>query len=191
MLTLPSSGVLATPKPKKRKLASTNADDDDDEAIGVQLSPDDPAHFFLLGATLKAWLRRTLTEKDIEDGHTNICLYLEALGNVSGFYHSDVHLLCGLQLLTAYIKLYGDDMIRPNHHWSIHTAEFLRDYGPVYGFWTFLFERLNKVLKSFRTNNHGGGELEVTFFREFLRTSQVSRIVNILHNFAKELASES
>ncbi|KAJ7231191.1 hypothetical protein C8J57DRAFT_1251282 [Mycena rebaudengoi] len=30
-----------------------------------------------------------------------------------------------------------------------------------------LFERLNKLLKSYNTNNHGDGELEVTFFHEF------------------------
>jgi hypothetical protein len=37
----------------------------------------------------------------------------------------------------------------------------------VYRFWTFLFERLNKLLKSYSTNNHGAGELEVSFFCAF------------------------
>ena len=76
------------------------------------------------------------------------------------------------------MQLYGADVIRPNHHYAVHTADFIYDYGPLYGFWTFLFERLNKVLKSYNTNNHGGGELEVTFFREFQRTSVVSRAVS-------------
>ncbi|KIK95180.1 hypothetical protein PAXRUDRAFT_33126 [Paxillus rubicundulus Ve08.2h10] len=30
-------------------------------------------------------------------------------------------------------------------------------------FWTFLFEQLNNVPKSFKTNNHSGGELKTTF----------------------------
>lgn len=36
---------------------------------------------------------------------------------------------------------------------------------------------MNKVLKSFNSSNHSGGELEVSFFREFLRTVQTSRLV--------------
>ncbi|KAI8985713.1 hypothetical protein BD414DRAFT_394137, partial [Trametes punicea] len=67
------------------------------------------------------------------------------------------------------VELYGAGVIRPNHHYATHTAEFIRDYGPLRGYWTFIFERLNKILKSFRTNNHEGGEIEMTFFREFYR----------------------
>ncbi|KAH9928238.1 hypothetical protein B0H21DRAFT_712161 [Amylocystis lapponica] len=54
------------------------------------------------------------------------------------------------------------------------------DYGPVYGFWTFLTERLNKVLKSYSTNNHDGGELEVTFFRAFSRDVRLRTLLNEL-----------
>ncbi|KAJ7753057.1 hypothetical protein DFH07DRAFT_774194 [Mycena maculata] len=58
--------------------------------------------------------------------------------------------------------------------------EIIRDFGPVYGFWTFLFERLNKLLKSYDTNNHGDGELEVTFFREFHRDANLREVVRKL-----------
>lgn len=68
-------------------------------------------------------------------------------------------------------------MIKPNHHYATHVPSFVKDYGPLAEFWTFLFERLNKVLKSFKTNNHGGGELEVSFFREFHRTVRASAMV--------------
>lgn len=71
-------------------------------------------------------------------------------------------------------------MIRPNHHYATHTAECVRDYGPLHGFWTFLFERLNKVLKSYKTNNHSGGELETSFSREFHRTVAAARMVSTL-----------
>lgn len=54
------------------------------------------------------------------------------------------------------------------------------DYGPLHCFWTFLFERINKVLKSYKTSNHAGGELETSFFREFHRTLQLSRVVSLL-----------
>ncbi|KAG2741429.1 hypothetical protein P692DRAFT_201726700 [Suillus brevipes Sb2] len=65
-----------------------------------------------------------------------------------------------------WILLYPDD-VKPTHHWVTHIFDQLHDYGPVYNFWTFLFERLNKVLKSYSTNNHGGGEIEVSFMRAF------------------------
>ena len=42
-----------------------------------------------------------------------------------------------------------------------------------------MFERLNKVLKSYSTNNHAGGELETTFVREFMRNTSLRRLVSI------------
>ena len=59
--------------------------------------------------------------------------------------------------------------VKPNHHWVLHIFDQIRDLGPVYGFWTFTGERLNKVIKSFRTNNHDGGSIETSFLRAFAR----------------------
>ena len=53
----------------------------------------------------------------------------------------------------------------------------------MHGFWTFLFERINKVLKSYNSSNHSGGELETSFFREFHRTIQQSRVVSSFLNY--------
>jgi hypothetical protein len=57
--------------------------------------------------------------------------------------------------------------------------EQVRRYGPVHGFWTFLFERLNKLLKSFNTNGHQSSEMEVTFAREFKRYVMLLRTVSL------------
>jgi len=67
--------------------------------------------------------------------------------------------------------------MRPNHHYCTHTAQSVENFGPLHGFWTFLFERLNRVLKSYKTNNHGNGELEMTFFQSFHQMYQSSRVV--------------
>ena len=75
-------------------------------------------------------------------------------------------------------------MIKPNHHYAVHTSEFIHDFGPVYGFWTFLFECLNKVLKSYKSNNHGLGHLEASFFCEFHHIIHVSQIVSSDHSVA-------
>ncbi|KAH9914437.1 hypothetical protein B0H21DRAFT_703670, partial [Amylocystis lapponica] len=78
------------------------------------------------------------------------------------------------QLLQDYLL----GFLKPNFHFVTHIFEQIDDYGPVYGFWTFLTERLNKVLKSYATNNHDGSELEVTFFRAFSRDVRLRRLVS-------------
>ena len=70
------------------------------------------------------------------------------------------------------------DVMKPNFHYITHTPDQILDYGPVYGFWTYLFKRLNNILKSYSTNSHGGGEIEVTFFREFSREVRLRTMVS-------------
>ncbi|KAA1479991.1 hypothetical protein DENSPDRAFT_789804, partial [Dentipellis sp. KUC8613] len=81
--------------------------------------------------------------------------------------------------------LYGYLNVKPNHHWLTHIFDQICDYGPVYGFWTFIFERLNKVLKSYSTNNHGGGEIEVSFMRAFMPDAALRAMVCMPTRFLK------
>lgn len=53
-------------------------------------------------------------------------------------------------------RLYPHLQLRPVHHAALHLGEFLRMYGPVYGWWTFPFERLIGVLQKIETNNKQG-----------------------------------
>src|ERR1044071_62420 len=39
--------------------------------------------------------------------------------------------------------VYGAEFITSNIHLALHISDCCRDYGPVYSFWLFLFERLN------------------------------------------------
>jgi hypothetical protein len=71
--------------------------------------------------------------------------------------------------------------MRPNHHYATYLPDCIRDFGPLVGFWTYVFERLNKVLKSYNSANHSGGELEVSFFREYHRTILTNRLVRTEH----------
>ena len=68
--------------------------------------------------------------------------------------------------------------MKPNHHWAVHLPDQLRDYGPVYNFWTFLSERLNKLLKSSETNDWKGGQMEVSMMREFERGVCLNSLVS-------------
>ncbi|KAG2365892.1 hypothetical protein BDR07DRAFT_1373969 [Suillus spraguei] len=70
-------------------------------------------------------------------------------------------------------KMYGKESMKPNFHWSVHLAQQIKDYGPVYNFWVFLSEQLNKVLKSSNSNNWTGGQVEISMMREFMRAAQI------------------
>jgi hypothetical protein len=41
---------------------------------------------------------------------------------------------------------YGPEMITPNIHLSLHLTECCLDYGPIYSFWCYSFERMNGLL---------------------------------------------
>src|ERR1044072_7693573 len=54
-----------------------------------------------------------------------------------------------IQLLTVVRlieKYYGSEMITPNLHLSLHIADCCRDYGPLYSYWCYSFERMNSIL---------------------------------------------
>ena len=55
-------------------------------------------------------------------------------------------------------RLYGTETCTPNMHLSCHLVDCIRDYGPVYSFWCFSFERYNGILGSYHKNNHSIGK---------------------------------
>ncbi|KAF8839059.1 hypothetical protein BDN67DRAFT_1012597 [Paxillus ammoniavirescens] len=125
------------------------------------LHPDDPVNFLKLCSALRIFIKRKLTDTDIETADNLIHEY-------------------DLVLIT----LYGSAVIKPNHHFATHVGACSRNFGPLHDFWTFLFEHLNKVLKSYKTNNHANGELETTFFQEFQRTCEIGRLTFSLQHHA-------
>ncbi|EIW62028.1 uncharacterized protein TRAVEDRAFT_35446 [Trametes versicolor FP-101664 SS1] len=129
-------------------------DNEDDSSRAPQLHPRDLENFFKLCSALKLFLAESIDEAQLLRADALIREYCAEL-----------------------VELYGPEVIRPNHHYATHTAEFVRDYGPLREFWTFLFERLNKILKGYKTNNHEGGAIEMTFFREFHRATHMHRLL--------------
>ncbi|KAJ7110207.1 hypothetical protein C8R43DRAFT_883954 [Mycena crocata] len=82
------------------------------------------------------------------------------------------------EYLLGFSRLYGPDQMKPNHHWSVHIPDQILDFGPVYTFWAFLTERLNKILKNLNSNNWTGGRLEVSMMREFHRSSGIDGVMD-------------
>jgi len=67
---------------------------------------------------------------------------------------------------TGMEKLYGKQFLTCNMHLHCHLHSVLMDYGPVFGFWLFSFERYNGQLGSTLTNNRS---VEIQFMRDFLK----------------------
>ncbi|KAH9947414.1 hypothetical protein B0H21DRAFT_692092, partial [Amylocystis lapponica] len=105
-------------------------------------------------------------------------------------HSQDADNFLSLACTVAYVNQIHPENVKPNFHYMTHIFDQIEDYGPVYGFWTFLTERLNKVLKSYATNNHAGGEIEVTFFRAFSRDVRLRRLVSFTRSLSSSLVSD-
>lgn len=56
-------------------------------------------------------------------------------------------------------ELCGKERCTPNMHLHGHLLECVMDYGPVYSFWCFSFERYNGILGEYQTNNVNIGKI--------------------------------
>ncbi|KAJ7189945.1 hypothetical protein GGX14DRAFT_408397 [Mycena pura] len=84
----------------------------------------------------------------------------------------------GLDKSENLLQKYLLGFLTPNHHWAVHIPRQVRDFGPLYSFWAFVTERLNKVLKNLKSNNWPGGRLEVSMVREFQRMSRLDGLLS-------------
>ena len=60
-------------------------------------------------------------------------------------------------------------------HLHCHLAECIKDFGPVYAFWCFSFERYNGILGSYRHNNSA---LPIQMMRKFLEEDALSAAID-------------
>lgn len=72
-----------------------------------------------------------------------------------------------MEFFALFVDLYGNEWCNPNLHLHGHLHECLKDYGPVYSFWLFAFERFNGILGSYHTNNRN---ISIQLMRRFLDT---------------------
>ena len=67
---------------------------------------------------------------------------------------SDVNEADGLfeEFCKYFTRLYGPASCTINMHLHCHLSECVKDYGPVYAFWLFAYERFNGIMGSYHTN---------------------------------------
>jgi hypothetical protein len=57
---------------------------------------------------------------------------------------------CLLKMVKLIENNYGPEKITPNLHLCLHICECVLDYGPLYSFWCFSYERMNGLLGMLR-----------------------------------------
>ena len=75
------------------------------------------------------------------------------------------------QFCLKFIEAYGHQNLTPNMHMHLHLQECCSDYGSVYGFWCFAFERCNGILGSYQTNKRN---IELQLMKKFLLQQKIS-----------------
>ena len=78
-----------------------------------------------------------------------------------------------LKFCRQYEELYGKKSVTVNHHLHCHLKECIEDYGPIYSFWCFAFERFNGILGNTTTNNRS---IEIQIMRKFISSKHVSNV---------------
>lgn len=73
-----------------------------------------------------------------------------------------------LKFCKSFEQLYGPNAVTPNIHLHCHLRECLLDYGPVYSFWLFSFERYNGILGQLPSNKR---LIEKQLMQRFIRDS--------------------
>ena len=100
--------------------------------------------FFIIYATVSLWEHLPIVDRKILTHFVRICLIL-----VSRIIKPDL-IWEAHQRLIEIVKLieenHGRDKITPNLHLSLHLYDCSTDYGPLYAFWCFSFERMNGIL---------------------------------------------
>lgn len=86
-----------------------------------------------------------------------------------------------MEFCLTFERLYGKEHLNINLHLHGHLKECLLDFGPVYAFWLFGFERLNGILESYSTNSR---DIPVQIMRRFLAGAECD-----VHNWPSEFIS--
>ncbi|KAF9493801.1 hypothetical protein BDN71DRAFT_1432265 [Pleurotus eryngii] len=88
---------------------------------------------------------------------------VSAINIVTSRTTSQEHARKYLHYMTMYYQLlkeiFPEYVCHPNHHQSMHLAEYLTLYGPVHGWWMFPMERVIGKLQRISTNYKPGKSL--------------------------------
>ena len=74
-----------------------------------------------------------------------------------------------MKFCSEFENIYGKDRVTPNMHLHGHLVDCMNDFGPVYSFWLFSFERYNGLLGSIPSNKKS---IEMQIMNRFCRDNE-------------------
>ena len=84
---------------------------------------------------------------------------------------------------TTFQSTLGSQHCTPNMHMALHIKGCISDFGPVYGFWCYSFERYNGILGNYQTNNKS---ITVQLMKKFLNHRHT---INAYEKISSEIPS--
>jgi len=124
-------------------------------------------NFFLIYATVVLWDHLPAKDRKILTYFVRVCTILvKRIVEVGDMKEAHEELIKIIKLIEEH---YGEGKITLNLHLSLHLCECSYDYGPLYSFWCFSFERMNGVLGKANLNL-----LFVSIFQLYLFNSNYS-----------------
>ena len=122
------------------------------------LTADQWRNFFTIYATVSLWQYLSDKDRKILTYFVRVCTIL--VNRIIKFDLMEEAHLKLIEIVKLIEENYGRDKIMPNLHLSLHLNECSYDYGPLYSFWCFSFERMNGKL----------GKLKFCFFSSIFLT---------------------
>ena len=129
--------------------------------------------FFSIYATTSLW-KHLPAEYDRKILHhfVRICsIFASRILEIDAAEESHRRLIEIVKLVERY---YGRDFITPNLHLSLHLSECTHDFGPLYAFWCFSFERMNGILGNL-PNSHK--KIEPEIMRRMMNDNHINSII--------------
>jgi hypothetical protein len=100
--------------------------------------------FFTIYATVSLWEYLPEIDRKILTHFVRICSVLvNRIIELDSLQEAHKRLIKIVKLIE---ETYGRDKITPNLHLSLHLRKCSYDFGPLYSFWCFSFERMNGIL---------------------------------------------
>jgi hypothetical protein len=100
--------------------------------------------FFTVYATVVLWDYLPAKDRTILTHFVRVCLILaNRIVEIESLKEAHSRLVEIVKLIE---ECYGREKITPNLHLSLHLCKCSFDYGPLYTFWCFSFERMNGIL---------------------------------------------
>ena len=103
--------------------------------------------FFSIYATTSLWEYLSAIDRTILTHFVRVCsILVSRILEIDLMSEAHERLIKIIKLIEEH---YGRDKITPNLHLSLHLQECSYDFGPLYTFWCFSFERMNGILGNF------------------------------------------